>query len=137
MPTKEASMAISKPSKCAARSPKGPSASSLSSDLFKQSVEFSAAMLSLVILSRRSEAPPGRSKPRLEREKQLSYAKRKAVNALLRGQAGGIDEALLAKLLVLGQHAMQVGMTYETIGAPEIRHQHPVGFVAGVLREAK
>lgn len=105
--------------------------------VFKQSVEFSAAMLSLVILSRRSEPPPGRSKPRLEWEKQIANAKRKAVKALLQGQPGGIDEALLAKLLVFGQHAIRAGMYYELIGAPRVKHPHPVGLVAHFLRGAK
>jgi hypothetical protein len=44
---------------------------SLSPQLFKQSIEFSAAMLSLVALGRHSEPPPGRSKPWLEWEKQI------------------------------------------------------------------
>jgi hypothetical protein len=103
--------------------------------LFKQSVEFSAAMLSLVILSRRSEPPPGRSKPRLEWEKQIAAAKKKAVKALLKDQPGGIDEALLAKLLVFGQHAVRVGMTYEMAGAPKLKRIHPAKFVASILRD--
>jgi hypothetical protein len=103
--------------------------------LFKQSVEFSAAMLSLVRLSRRSEPPPGRSKPWLEWEKQIAAAKKKAVKALLKDQPGGIDEGLLAKLLVFGQHAVRVGMYYEEIGAPKVNHPHPVGLVAHFLRD--
>jgi hypothetical protein len=103
--------------------------------LFKQSVEFSAAMLSLVILSRRSEPPPGRSKPRLEWEKQIAAAKKKAAKALLKDQPGGIDEALLAKLLVFGQHAVRVGMTYEMAGAPKLKRMHPAKFVASILRD--
>lgn len=130
-------MAVTKPSKRPARSRKRTSATSLTPALFKQSVEFSAAMLSLVILSRRSEPPPGRSKPRLEWEKQIADAKRKAVKALLTDQPGGIDEALLAKLLVFGQHSMRVGIFYETVGAPRLRRLHPDKFVAAVLRGAK
>jgi hypothetical protein len=105
--------------------------------LFKQSVEFSAAMLTLVRLSRRSEPPPGRSKPRLEWEKQIAAAKKKAVKALLKDQPGGIDEALLTRLLVFGQHAVRVGMYYEESGITRLLHPHPVGLVAHFLRDVK
>jgi hypothetical protein len=104
--------------------------------LFKQSVQFSAAMLSLVALSR-SEPPTGRSKPRLEWEKQRADAKRRAIKALLKDQPGGIPETLHAKLLAFGQDAVKVGMTYETVGAPRLRRLHPDKFVAAILRGAK
>jgi hypothetical protein len=93
-------------------------------------------MLSLVRLSR-SEPPLGRSKPRQEWEKRHADAKRKAIKALLKDQPGGIPEALLAKLLVFGQHAVRVGIFYGPLVAPRLKHPHPVGFVASVLRGAK
>jgi hypothetical protein len=130
-------MAAIKPSKRNARFPKGTSASSVTPAVFKQSVAFSAAMLRLDILGRRSEPPPGRSKPRLEWERQIADAKRKAAKALLSGQPAGIEEALLANLLVFGQHAIRVGMSYEAAGITNVKHAHPMALVAHFLRGAK
>jgi hypothetical protein len=44
---------------------------------------------------------------------------------------------MLAKLLVFGKHALEVGMTYETVGTPGLKRMRPAKFVAAILRGAK